>query len=153
MGAAQRHRFICSRSISSTADHRRRNGASSSAIICLSGRFGPAGRCCAWSVGVSPDCGSVASKKSPGPVTVDEEINHFEDHLTQVRGLGPVTCRLRRQRFRAFLLQGFATGHNPSTPFSPITSFGVRGGGNQPSRWLPPMNVTRPCLPVYQMIR
>jgi integrase/recombinase XerD len=54
--------------------------------------------------------GRIAPRKSADPVAVVEEIHRFEHYLTQVCGLSPVTCRVRLQRVRAFLLDEFAGG-------------------------------------------
>jgi len=54
--------------------------------------------------------GRIAPRQSADPATVAEEINRFEHYLMQVCGVSPVTCRVRLQRVRAFLLDGFAAG-------------------------------------------
>jgi integrase/recombinase XerD len=63
--------------------------------------------------------GRIAPRKSADPATVAEEIHCFEHYLEQVCGLSPVTCRVRLQRVRAFLLDGFAAGHSRISAVKP----------------------------------
>jgi site-specific recombinase XerD len=63
--------------------------------------------------------GWIAPRKSADPATVAKEINRFEHYLTEVCGLSPVTCRVRLQRVRAFLLDGFAAGRTQISAVKP----------------------------------
>jgi integrase/recombinase XerD len=63
--------------------------------------------------------GRIAPRMSADPATVAEEINRFEHYLTQVCGLSPVTCKVRLQRVRAFLLDGFSAGRTRISAVKP----------------------------------
>ena len=63
--------------------------------------------------------GRIAPRKSADPPTVTDEISHFEHYLMQVCGLSPVRCRVRLQRVRAFLLNGFVAGHTRISTMKP----------------------------------